>query len=279
MRLPPGLFADLMARAVKEHWTANDFLWALSSAKQFNRMFPGIQTLLDQGMSVPQAVSTWRATSQGYEQALRDAGLWGYIKSKMSKQNIGLAISKGKDPEEMVFLVGIAQQAKRSEELRAAFNAMLKNKGEQALDRKGWFKFLLGKSDARLYDLYEGAVLFQELGGQGGLRVKEARRLARAFGQPGTPVDVADAIANVDRLRRTIGSEELRGAGISTADLVTAAMAEDLSIKNPKLKLKAADTIARIEQLAANREAAAKAGGMEAVSTVKGRPVSETAPR
>lgn len=279
MRLPPGLFADLLARAAQEQWTANDFLWALSSAKQFNRMFPGIQALLDQGMSVPQAVQTWKATSTAYEQELRNAGLWGFIKGKMTKQNIGLAIERGKDPEEMVFLVGVAQQAKRSEDLRAAFNAILKNKGEAQLDKKGWLKFLLGKSDAKLYDLYEGALLFQEYGAEGGLRVKEARRLARQFGQPGQPVDVTDAIANVDKLRRTIGSQELAGAGLDTADLLAASMAEDISLKNPKLKLKVADTLAKLEQLAANREAAAAAGGQEATTAVGGRPISETAPR
>jgi hypothetical protein len=279
MRLPPGLFADLMRRAVAERWTANDFMWALSSSKQFNRMFPGIQSLLDQGMSVPQAISTWRATSQGYEQALRDAGLWGFIKGKMTKQNIGRAIERGKDPEEMVLLIGIAQQAKRSEELRNAFNAILKNKGDRQLDKKGWFNFLLGKSEARLYDMYEGALLMQELGGTEGLRIKEARRLAKAFGQPGQLVDVTDAIANVDRLRRTIGRQELEGAGIDTADLVLASMSEEMSIRKPKLKLKAAQTMAELERLAANRQAAEEAGGQEAVSIVGGRPISELAPK
>lgn len=279
MRLPPGLFADLLRRAVGEHWTANDFLWALSSAKQFNRMFPGIQSLLDQGMSVPQAISTWRATSEAYEQSLRDAGLWGFISGKMSKKNIGLAIQNGKDPEEMVFLVGIAQQAKRSESLRQAFNQILKNKGDQQLDKKGWFKFLLGQSDARLYNTYEGAQLLQSLGGTEGLKIKEARKLARAFGQPGQFVDVQDAIANVDRLRRTIGSEELRGAGIDTADLLSASMIEELGYRTPKLRKKAEGIMVKLEQLARNREAALAAGGAEATSSIAGRPVSELAPK
>lgn len=279
MRLPPGLFADLLKRAVSEKWTANDFLWALSSAKQFNRMFPGIQSLLDQGMSVPQAISTWRATSQGYEQALRDAGLWGFVSGKMSKKNIGLAIQNGKDPEEMVFLVGVAQQAKRSESLREAFNQILKKRGDQQLDKKGWFKFLLGQSDARLYDVYEGAQLLQSLGGAGGLAIRDARKLAKAFGQPGQFVDVQDAIANVDRLRRTIGTQELEGAGIDTADLVAASMAEELGHRTPKLRRKAEGVLTRLEQLARNREAALAAGGAEATTSVGGRPISELAPK
>ena len=278
MRLPPGLFADLMSRAAAEKWTANDFLWALSSSKQFNRLFPGIQSLLDQGMSVTQAVQTWKATSESYEQSLRDAGLWGFMKGKMTKANIGQAIKNGKDPEELVFVASIAEQAKRSESLRVAFNGILKNKGEAQLDKKGWLKFLLGKSDAKLYDMYEGAQLLQTLGGQEGLNVKDARRLAKAFGQPGQYVDVTDAIGNIDRIRRTIGSEVLRGAGLDAADLAVAALSESLTARNPKLKQKAAGIIAQLEQLTANREAANQAGGQEAVSAINDRPISELAP-
>ena len=279
MRLPPGLFADLMSRAANENWTANDFMWALTSAKQFNRMFPGIQSLLDQGMSPSQAVTTWRATSEAYEQSLRDAGLWGYAKKDMSKQNIGTAIKNGVDPEEMVFRMSIAQQAQRSESLRTAFNGILKNKGEAQLDKKGWRQFLMGKSDAALYNLYEGAQLLQQLGGTEGIKVKEARRLARAVGVPGQSVDVIDAIANIDRVRRSLGSQLLTDAGISTADLATAALAESITARNPKLKRKAAGIVARLEQLQANKEAGDAAGGQEATTTAAGRPISETAPR
>lgn len=279
MRLPPGLFADLLRRAVAEHWTANDFLWALSSAKQFNRMFPGIQSLLDQGMSVTQAVTTWRATSEAYEQSLRDAGLWGFVKGKMNKQNVGQAIKNGVDPEEMVFRVSIAEQARRSEALRNSFNAILKNKGEQQLDKKGWVRFLMGKSDARLYDMYEGAQLLQTLGGVEGLRVKEARRLAKAFGQPGQFVDVTDAIGNIDRVRRTLGTQTLRDAGITAKDEALVALADSLTARNPQMRRKAAGLQSRIEQLLANREASEAAGGQEAVSIVSGRPISELGPK
>lgn len=280
MRLPPGLFADLMARAAAEHWGSNDFLWALSSSKQFNRLFPGIQSLLDQGMSVPQAVATWKGTSEAYEQALRDAGLWGFIKGKMNKQNIGLAIKNGVDPEEIVFRASIAQQAKRSESLRVAFNAILKNKGEQQLDKQGWVKFLMGKSDAKVYDLYEGAQLLQQFGGAEGLSVKQARQLSKAFGVPGQYVDVTDAIANVNRIRRTLGTQQLRDAGISAADEVTAALAESLTAKNPKLKAKAEGITTRLEQLLANKQAADQASGAEAVSVLgSNRPISELAPK
>lgn len=275
LRLPAGMFSDLISRAASERWSADEFIFALSNAQQFNRLFPGIQSLIDEGMSVPQAVATWRGMSEGYEDALRDAGLWQFAKAKLSKKNIGLAITQGLDAEEVVFRFSIAEQAKRSEATRAAFNQILKRKGQAQLDKQGYLRLLLGKGDAQVMDIWEGVNLLEQLG-PSGLKVREARRLAKGLGKPGQAVDVSDALAAVQRIQRTFGTQLLSDAGISTGDLALAALAEGLV--KPKFKAKAAGVIAHLEQLERNRAAAAGAVDRTASFSRGGRPVSEAAP-
>jgi len=276
LRLDPGPFVQLMSQAAAQGWSANEFLWSLEGNKNFNRMFPGIGTFLDQGMSVAQAVRTWRATSEAYEQALRDAGLWGGNKGKLTPENIGLAISNGIDPTELVFRMGVVEQAKRSESTRLAFNQILKSRGEAQLDKKGWTEFLLGKADKKFYDLYESVQLIQELGPEG-LKVKEARKLGRQVGARGQYVDVSDALVAIQQLKATVGSDLLEQAGISEFDLAQATLAETL--QSPRLKKKAARTLMAIEQLQRNVQAGDQASDNTAVSlTDSGRPISSAAP-
>lgn len=274
--IPVGLFADLMSRAAGERWTADEFYWALSNSKQFNRLFPKIAHLIDSGMSVPQAVAFWKRMASEYETELRNAGLWNDVKGYMNKQGIGQAIANGMDVEEVLFRASIIEQAKRTESLRLAFNAVLKNKGDQQLDRKGWARFLMGKADRRFYDIYEGAVLFQELGAAG-LKAKQARNIARGVGFPGQPADLSSALADIDRIRRTLGSQVLEDAGISAAELAFAALGDQLRDKRKLDKARLAQ--ARIEQLLANQEALEGARDTQQTPvTESGRPISFAAP-
>lgn len=275
LRLPVGLFADLISRAAGEQWGADEFMWALSNTQQFNRLFPHIGALLDQGMGVQQAIATWRGMATAYENELRDKGLWGFARSKLSKANIGLAIARGIDVEEMVFRMSIAEQAVHSEDVRRAFNAILKNRGDAQLDKQGWVRFLLGKSEAKLYDIWEGTQLLAQLGPEG-LKIRQARRLGKLIGEPGQAVDVSDALSSVRRIQRTFGTQQLADAGISTNELALAVLSE--GIRKPKAKARADAVVAQLEQLARNQQAAAGAVDRTASFTRGGRPVSEAAP-
>jgi len=273
--IPVGLFVDLISRAASERWTADEFLWAMSNTKQFNRLFPRIGSLIDSGMGIAAAVTFWKRMASEYELALRNAGLWNDVKGYMNKAGIGEAIAQGMDPEEVLFRASIIEQARRTESLRNAFNAVLKNKQEQQLDKQGWARFLMGKADRKFYDLYEGAVLFQELGAAG-LKGREARRLGRAVGFPGQPADLSSALEDIFRIRQTLGDQTLRDAGVTPAELALAALGSQLRDKRRIDKARATKTL--LEQLLANQEALEGARDTQPSAFPNDRPISLSAP-
>ena len=276
LRIPPGPYVALMQQAANGKWSADEFLWALESDPRFQKTFPGINSLLDAGLSVPSAVSRWRAMFTEYKEAAQDAGLTRF--AKLTPKRFGMYLEEGVDIEEMLFRVSIIKQAKQSEPFRNAINAILKKKGQQALDKKGWAEFLAGRGDQAVYDLYEGALLLQELGGAG-LKVKEARRLGKIItGPEGGPAfsaaGFAEAIRNV---QSALGSQVLKESGLSPKELALATLKD--SVTKPEARRKATAAFEQLEQLMRNREASMQEGGREAVSTEGGRPISELAPR
>ena len=275
LRIPPGPYVQLMQHAANGRWSTDEFLWALESDPRFQKTFPGINQLLDSGLSVPSAVSRWRAMYTEYKEAAQDAGLTRF--ARLTPKRFGMYLEEGVDVEEMLFRVSIIKQAKQSEPFRNAINAILKKKGQQALDKKGWAEFLAGRGEQAVYDLYEGALLLQELGGAG-LKVKEARRLGKILtGPEGGPAfsaaGFAEAIRNV---QSALGSQVLKESGLSAKELALATLKD--SVSKPEARRKATAAFEQLEQMMRNREASMQEGGREAVSTEGGRPISSLAP-
>lgn len=272
--LDPDPYAQLIQQAIAGEWSAAEFLWSLSTEQAFAQSFPGVEALLERGMSVGEAVRFWRGMANEYAQVAKDLGLSRV--ARLTDKRIGFLIENNVDPEEFGFRLGVLKNARRSEDFRLAFNRILKGRGQEQLDKQGWFKFLMGVGDTKLYDTYEATVLLQELGPEG-LRVREARRLGRAIGAKGQLADLSTFSSTLERIRSSVGSQILSDAGLRTADLALAALAEQVS--SPDLRRRAEGAMAQVEQLLRNQEAREAAVDRSAVYlTEGGRPISALAP-
>lgn len=273
MRIDPGPFIRLMQQAAGQNWSIAEFMWGLEGDKAFLRQFPGIQSLLDAGHSVTGAVSQWRSMAEQYEQAAHDLGLTKL--ANLTPRRIGTIIEAGLSVDEYKFRLGMYQMAKNSEAYRHAFNQILKGRGEAQLDQKGWYRFLMGKADAKLYDLYEGAVILQELQDEG-LRVGQARKIAKMVGgSTGPAFDPAQFAVAVDNIYRTLGGDVVTQAGIKPKDIALAALRDRLTA--PEAAKRAQATWGKLEQMV--RNAQAKDTDQQATTLVAGRPISESAPQ
>jgi hypothetical protein len=274
LRINPGPFVNLIDQAVKGKWGSNEFLYSLSTDPQFFTMFPGIESLLDQGLSIPGAISTWRKMATTYQNVAADLGL-SHL-ARLTPKRIGQLVAGNVDAEEFQLRLSILQAAKNSDAFRDAFNRILRGNGQQALDKQGWYRFLMGQADRKLYDTYEAAQILQELGPEG-IGARQARKLARAAGTPGAPADLSEFVANVSAIRQKLGTVALEQAGLKTADIAAAALRDQLS---GNLKRRADATLTQLEQMFRNRDAQ-NAGAVDTVTTVagEGRPVSASAPQ
>ncbi len=277
VRIDPGPFVELMHKAASGNWTVNEFTWALETDKAFQRMFPGISTLLSGGMNVPGAIAAWRNMSQEYIGWARDSG-YGHL-VELTPKRVGMLIEGGVDKNEFVFKLGMLDALKNNPQFGEAFNAMLTARGEKKLDDVGLFKYLVGKADQRLYDLYEGALILQQMGPEG-MRVGQARRFSRmisggegpAFG-PG--FSIGDFAASVQGIYAALGHQQISDAGLRAKDIALVALKDRIS--SPEARKKAEAALSLLEQLF--RNARAKNTDLQATTLLAGRPISESAPQ
>jgi hypothetical protein len=239
-------------------------------------MFPGIERLLAEGLSPGSAVATWRGMAKQYEDVAWRLGL--LKEARLNRQNIGLLIRHNVKPEEFAFRLMVKDQARRTEGFRRAFNQVLRHRAEAELDKVGWARFLYGQAPRRLYDIYEATILLQELGPEG-LKVREARRLGRALGQPGQPADLSEFTTVIGRIQAEVGTEQLRAAGIGAEELAIAALRDQLG--SPDLRRRAEGVLRTVEQMLANRRAMEERGETQDVliERTSGRPISPAAPQ
>lgn len=274
MRINPIAFRDIIGVAGQEGWSSEEFMWAVSNSQPFQRMFPGINALFQQGMSFGTAVSTWRRMAEEYRGVAKALGL-GHL-ARLTPNRVGFLIRRGVDVEEFQLRLSILNIAKKSEPFRETFNQLLTDYGHEKLDKQGWYKFLMGHADKRIYDLYEAASLFQQLGAEG-LRLREAKQLARAVGPSGVPADLSEVLSQVGQVQDALGSQQLADAGISAKDMALAVLRDQL---NSPARKRAADRIAtQIEQMVLNRQASETAIDRQATFVVgQDRPISSAAP-
>lgn len=276
MRINPAPFIGLMHQAAAQNWSSSELMWALESNPRFLKMFPGITQLLDEGMSVSGAVASWRRIGQEYKEAATEMGASKI--ARLTPQRIGDLILNNVDLDEFKLRLGILQYARHTEGARQAFNAVLKKKGDQQLDKQGWYRFIMGRGEQRLYDTYEGALLLQELAGEG-LRGRQARHLGKIIsGAEGTPAFDASSIAKAfQEVRNALGSQVLRDAHISGKDLALAVLgsAEGVTLSTPRATKRATFARQKLEQLVKNVQGieTAKEGGAT-MQTQSGRPIS-----
>jgi hypothetical protein len=276
LRINPAPFIGLMQQAAGQNWTSAEFMWALESNPRFIKMFPGITQLLDEGMSVSGAVAAWRRLGQEYKEAAQEMGAM--RTARLNPEKVGFLIEHNVDLDEFKLRLGILQYARHTEGARQAFNAVLKKRGDDQLDKQGWYRFIMGRGEQRLYDTYEGALLMQELG-PSGLRARQARHLGKIIsGADGTPAFDASSIAKAfQEVRNALGSQVLKDAHISAKDLALGVLggSDDIHLATPRATKRALAARDKLEQLAKNVQGieTAKEGGAT-LQTQSGRPLS-----
>jgi len=207
--LDPHLFRDFITQAVQQGWTADEVAAQLYRSPEFKNAFPGI---FNPDGSLKMSASDWTQQVYGEGGIMDTARQYGI---KVSRAHAGLLIGNDVSPTEWAHRALIYERATSSEVYRQSFNSVLKAAGQPALDQKGWWDLIAGKSDTRIENIYEASALRA-----GGLEIspRAALRASRQIGAPGEEIDVQKLVEQVQQTKDFI-APELRAAGISDADL------------------------------------------------------------
>lgn len=203
--LKPALFSGLIDQAIREDWSDTHFLAMIYQSEPFQKSFPGI--MRDDG-SLKMTPFEYLQLSDQYKHIAEDYGI------NMSRQRIGMNIAGDVSPDEFNDRALIFRAYQRTPELRAQVDAILSHNQQAKLDNVGYYKWLAGKSQGQVVDLYEAARLQQQ-----GLDLgPHPLAVARALGTTGQITDTAALAAQVKQVSDFVGPE-LAAAGITQADL------------------------------------------------------------
>lgn len=273
MWINPAPYRNLINQAASEGWSADEFMWSLANTNAFQNTFPGINHLLQKGMSLGTAVSTWRGMAEQYREIAKQMHLGNL--ARLTPQRIGTLIRGDVDMEEFVVRLRLYDIATRTDYAREQFNRILSKFGRAKLDRVGWYRFIMGHGEEHLYNIYEANVLLNDLGPEG-LKVAEAKRLAKVVGSFDNPADLSQVLSQVEKIHDALGTQVLKEAGIQTADLALGVLRDQVGGQVARK----ADLILRdVEQMLLNREAMNKAIDKTSTIVRGGRPISEAAPQ
>jgi hypothetical protein len=213
LRVNPGPFVDIIDKAAQQEWSSAEFLYSVSKSGDFRRMFPGVGALFKEGASVTTAIGEWRQRAAEYRDIQQNLD----VPYNLNRRRVGYLIKHNVSGDEFAQRLLVEDAMAATEGVHQAFNALLSQRQQKQLDKKGWFKFLMGESERTLYDLYEAATI-----STAGLEIskEEALGLARGIGPAGELVgDLGKLVTQVKELKATAG-QEIKDAGITDADLV-----------------------------------------------------------
>lgn len=226
--LNPHLFDDLIHQAVQNQWTPEQFIAELYASDEFAAAFPGI---FNEDGSLKMSPGEYLQLAYGpggYVDIARNYGI------NLNLEKIGRLVEGNVSPDEWARRALILQQARQSEAYREEFNKILRARGHKPLEKGDWFRFIAGRSQAQIENLYEAVSLrMSDLD----ISREEALRAARQIGKeaPGQPQDLQRIVAEVRRVRDEVGPE-LRAAGITDADLAVLASGADPRGIAPRLE-------------------------------------------
>lgn len=221
-----GHFYELINRAVRNDWDANEFLHQLIRTKAFKAQFPGLLTgnrindFLAGGRdgitisNLGSAIARYKNLRESYQDVVQAKGLTGLkITPGYMKQLITGEIS----PDEFGRRAVALQTLKDNPDLMASYNAVLKAAGMKPLDDLGMRKFLAGAAQKKFYDVYEASRLNMA---NLGFSPQQSLQLAKGIGSAGELADVDQLVAAVRQHRADIGPE-LAAAGIDDFKLTS----------------------------------------------------------
>lgn len=264
--VPPAVLG-LIDQAVRNDWSATEFIRALIGTEAFRMKFPGLmeggtvaEFLTGQENAPPSiqniatAITNYRTALHEYRQIAQRYGVG------FTKKQFQLIIRTQTSADEFGARLRAIQKVQRTPGLEQAFNAQARAFGIETLNEEGVYRLAAGVADKKFYDVYEAAYIQNaDLGfGKSG-----AARLARRIGEPGALTDIGAVVAEA-KARLSDIAPELEAQGVSKAQLLRflADPTADTSNIAPRLAQALASKRARGTYVAGQQGRRGPAGGL-----------------
>lgn len=144
----------LLFVSITEERTDDWFYEQLSKLDSFKERYPGIDTLVDQGLSVLEAVQAFTQ----YETQLKTLhAAAGFDSQAISPAIVGGLLEGGYSVDQVAESYGIWKRMNDHAPALEAFNQVLIAAGQKPLQGDDMYEFLAGNAPMELYDLYEAS--------------------------------------------------------------------------------------------------------------------------
>ncbi len=206
----------LLARSVVENWTEAQLQAEMRLTSFWTEtLYPGIEQFYASGSLDPEG--DWSRYMARMEPALRALGI--DPGSNGFRDEIGVYLQSGVDPDLAAEMVPIFQRASNSPQFAATLNAWMQRDIGQSLDFDTWFDVLAGQAPADVQEIVEKAQLQfvadqQSLGLSGSqiARIAEASDLSER--------EAARAFEQVSAQLLALGDDGLARYGLSEDDIL-----------------------------------------------------------
>ena len=216
-----GNLSQLVNSAVSQHYNMANFLYYLRKTKEYRQRFTGI---FNRNGTLKMSEAQYLANERQYRAIASKAGI------NLGRKMMDWMFVHNVDPSEFADRALSVTRLRRSPALYNAFKAELHQSGiARNVTRKQLLRFILGRGNAKWYDLWSDTVT-RNAATQAGLAV--GRRNALDFLPQGlleriSGLGLSEEALNkgfnelADDIENTIPLSKLYGVGLTRADLVT----------------------------------------------------------
>lgn len=210
---------DIVYMAQQEKKSIEWVIEKISKLDSFRARFPGLQTYINQGLSIAEAVKGFIELESGIkEQMVRQ----GANPNSLTPNIVGDLIAKGHSLTDVQMVYDSFERFTNNEAALAAFNEVLVQRGQAPLSADDQIDFLEGNAAPELYRIWEEAS-FNQAAKDAGLDIGVQDAIALAHGTEGF-TSYNDAFASLQKaaanLLRFRGDLDAQRYGLDTEDLI-----------------------------------------------------------
>lgn len=146
----------LLFIATSENRSDDWFYEQLSNLQSFKKRYPGLDSMLGEGVNVAEAVMAFDEYEQGLKRLHAAAG---FNPSGVSHQLTGDLMKKGYSLDQIGETYSVWKRIHSNATALKAFNEILVANGQKALQGKGLYDFLRGTAPAALYEIWSASAI------------------------------------------------------------------------------------------------------------------------
>lgn len=237
--LRPVQFNNLIDKAVRNGWQPEQFESAVYQSPAFKQAFPGI--FRGDG-SLRMSPAEYRSVTDSYKEIAQRYGLYG----ELGKGRLGNLIKGNVSPQELADRFSAVQRMKQYAPAFESFQKLVADNTGKKMTQENVYEFVMGKSPAEFYDLWEAASVGAAAGSAGvNLSAAEMRSIATRVPGIQTEESMYSGFQELaSKIKTLMPMSQLANMGVNKGDLI------ELQFGGPK----AADIASRVDQIIRNFE-------------------------